>query len=164
MPTLLIRAGRHAGRALDLRPGSFEVGRGEGCQIRDPSPGLSRRHCRVEVGPDGLAVDDLGSRNGTYVNETRIDRLTPLKVGDVIRVGALTFEVVERPDATAGDSAARPPVDPRRAQEPTLSDLSGRTTPAGTPGEVPPVADADGDPAERAAEIIRAYRQKSRGA
>jgi len=56
---------------------------------------LSRRHARVFVKADGqLWVEDLGSRNGTYVNGKRIDRARKVRLGDEIMVGRTSLEVV----------------------------------------------------------------------
>src|SRR5262249_14491499 len=57
-------------------PAACVIGRNANCNLRlaqglltEP---LSRHHCRIDVGPDGAFVRDLGSRNGTFVNGTKI--------------------------------------------------------------------------------------------
>jgi pSer/pThr/pTyr-binding forkhead associated (FHA) protein len=61
-------------------------------------PELSRRHARVWRASDGhLTIEDLGSANGTFVNDERIDAPRALDVGDVIAVGATVLEVTETP-------------------------------------------------------------------
>ena len=48
---------------------------------------VSRRHAQIRR-KDGIAIlDDLGSRNGTYINGKRITNAFPIRPGDVIRVG-----------------------------------------------------------------------------
>jgi phosphoserine phosphatase RsbU/P len=55
---------------------------------------LSRQHARIlRDGDGGLAVEDLGSRNGTFVNGERLVTKRPLKSGDRITVGAVTLKV-----------------------------------------------------------------------
>ncbi len=55
---------------------------------------LSRQHARiVKDGNGGLAIEDLGSRNGTYVNGERLVSIQPLKSGDRITVGGVTLKV-----------------------------------------------------------------------
>jgi len=55
---------------------------------------LSRQHARiVRDNNGGLSVEDLGSRNGTFVNGDRLVTLTPLKPGDRITVGGVTLKV-----------------------------------------------------------------------
>ncbi len=74
-------------------------------------PEISRRHARVSRGADGqLVIEDLGSVNGTFVNDERIDAPRLLQAGDLIRVGRTVLQV------TAGVAAApaesQPPVRP----------------------------------------------------
>lgn len=58
---------------------------------------ISREHARVATAADGrLEVSDLGSRNGTYVNDVRVDRRR-LEPGDSLRLGSTTLELVVRP-------------------------------------------------------------------
>ncbi|MEO0588759.1 MAG: FHA domain-containing protein, partial [Planctomycetota bacterium] len=52
-----------------------------------------RQHCRIALDDDGVIVEDLGSSNGTFVNEDRIQRQT-LNPGDAILVGPVVFTVV----------------------------------------------------------------------
>ncbi len=71
---------------------------------------LSRLHCRIFRDAQGLAVCDMGSRNRTYVNDEplapRVRR--PLRVGDVLRVGAQRFEIVARAPKPASAASAIP--------------------------------------------------------
>ena len=53
---------------------------------------VSRLHCRLEAGDDGLEVIDLSSTNGTYVNGERIERAR-LTTGDCLRVGRVELTV-----------------------------------------------------------------------
>jgi hypothetical protein len=75
------------------------VGRdGEGaCRLTDER--VSARHCRLwyRDATGTLWVEDLGSRNGTSVNDKRIDRPTQLVIGDDLRAGGLRFSVVDGP-------------------------------------------------------------------
>ncbi len=74
---------------------------------------LSRQHARIlRDGNGGLTIEDLGSRNGTYVNGERLVSIRPLKSGDRITVGAVTLKVESesttrvRIDELAGDDHA----------------------------------------------------------
>lgn len=53
---------------------------------------VSGHHARIARGDDAVAVDDLGSRNGTYLNGTRIDRQHTVHIGDRIQVGYTVLE------------------------------------------------------------------------
>jgi serine/threonine protein kinase len=67
---------------------SVLVGRDRTCSIVLAHPAVSRRHARITVGAGKEPVlEDLQSANGTYVNNTRVDRAT-LKPGDIVRFGA----------------------------------------------------------------------------
>jgi len=68
------------------------VGRGEDCGLRVPLKSVSRRHCEIAVGEDEVVVRDLGSSNGTYVNNHRVAE-TPLKAGDRMVIGPVVFTV-----------------------------------------------------------------------
>ena len=48
---------------------------------------MSRRHARITIGGTAPVLEDLQSANGTYVNNTRVDRVV-LKPGDIVRFGA----------------------------------------------------------------------------
>jgi serine/threonine protein kinase len=66
---------------------SVMVGRDRTCSIVLPHPAVSRRHARITVAGNGPVLEDLQSANGTYVNNSRIDRVV-LKTGDIVRFGA----------------------------------------------------------------------------
>ena len=52
---------------------------------------VSRRHARITIEADGAVVEDLGSKNGTYVNDQRVTRPTPVVDGSQVRIGSLLF-------------------------------------------------------------------------
>jgi len=57
------------------------------------APMVSRLHCRLTLDAmDRLALEDLGSTNGTWVNEKKVKH-APLSAGDVIKVGRVVFAV-----------------------------------------------------------------------
>jgi DNA-binding winged helix-turn-helix (wHTH) protein len=78
-----------ADREIPLRNGETLIGRSADVLVRIRSGDVSRHHARVTVGPDGAAVEDLGSRNGTFVNGEKIEGPRSLKEGDLIGVGAV---------------------------------------------------------------------------
>jgi pSer/pThr/pTyr-binding forkhead associated (FHA) protein len=82
-----------ARQVLSLKNKETILGREKGCKIRIPSNAISRQHCRLGVKNDMVVVEDLGSSNGTYVNEQRISEMCYLKPGDVLRVGPFRFLV-----------------------------------------------------------------------
>jgi len=66
---------------------SVMVGRDRSCAIVLTHPAVSRRHARITLSGTNCVLEDLKSANGTYVNNTRVER-AKLKPGDVVRFGA----------------------------------------------------------------------------
>lgn len=83
-----------AGREIPLPDGEHLIGRGEGCRIRSDSTRVSRHHARVRVTPERVVVEDLGSRNGTWVRDRRIEGATELTDGDTVRAGPEVIRLV----------------------------------------------------------------------
>jgi DNA-binding winged helix-turn-helix (wHTH) protein len=79
-----------------LEQGENIIGRAPDAHLRIPSPKISRRHARIVVDGDTVVVEDLGSKNGTFVGDTPVNGPTPLAHGDEIRLGQLvsTLRVV----------------------------------------------------------------------
>ena len=75
-------------RTIVLSEGDNVIGRDESAAIRVDSFTVSRRHARIQVTSEGARLEDLGSKNGTYVGDQRIDEPSSLKDGDEIRVGS----------------------------------------------------------------------------
>jgi pSer/pThr/pTyr-binding forkhead associated (FHA) protein len=105
--TLKVVSGKNAGQKLRIPAPKFLIGRGEDCQLRPNSDLVSRHHCILFVGDSGAAVRDLNSRNGTFVNDERIKTDTPLRAGDRLKIGHLTFEVrLKATEAADGSQSA----------------------------------------------------------
>lgn len=90
---LIVLAGAKEGLEIPLKKEKFLIGRAKECALRAGSEAISRRHCAITRSEDGYTVRDLGSRNGTYVNDTRITEEVPLAAGNELRVGPLKFRV-----------------------------------------------------------------------
>jgi len=82
-----------ADRLIPLLEGENLIGRGDGCHIRIESTRVSRHHARIVVTDGQATIEDLGSKNGTFVGATAVRSPRPLKSGDEILVGtaALRF-------------------------------------------------------------------------
>jgi DNA-binding winged helix-turn-helix (wHTH) protein len=76
-----------AEHAVLLPDGEHLIGRGEDCRIRSDSTKVSRHHALVRVASERLLVEDLGSRNGTWVHGRRLEGTAELTTGDAVRVG-----------------------------------------------------------------------------
>ena len=70
------------------------IGRGGDCDINLQDTYLSSRHASVANDNGDLSIEDLGSTNGTYVNQELIKGRVHLDRGDIIQVGGVLFEVV----------------------------------------------------------------------
>jgi pSer/pThr/pTyr-binding forkhead associated (FHA) protein len=99
---LIVVSGKSAGRSIAVKRSKFLIGRADECDIRPLSEEVSRRHCAIIVGPESVFVEDLGSRNGTFVNGERIAERTQVTDGDAVRVGSLELRVSCTRQAAAG--------------------------------------------------------------
>jgi predicted component of type VI protein secretion system len=102
MAYLLVRTRGGQCNRQELR-GNLTVGRSVECGLCLVDPRLSRQHCRIEQDEKAWVVEDLSSRNGTYVNGERVAGRQALCDGDEITVGSvlMRFEAV-------GFSGSRP--------------------------------------------------------
>ena len=82
-------------RQITLAPGENLVGRDPQAAVWLDSPGISRHHARMTIDRDRVTVEDLGSKNGTYLRGDPVTEPTALADGDEIRFGSmsLTFRV-----------------------------------------------------------------------
>ena len=77
------------GRRLPLRLGENILGREPEDGINLDSPTVSRRHARISISGMDAVLEDLGSKNGTFVGGEPISTAVPLKDGDEIRTGSV---------------------------------------------------------------------------
>ena len=108
----------------------FMIGRAEDCHLKPRSELISRYHRALLVESAYVAVRDLGSKNGVYVNGERIGVEQELKQGDRLAIGPLEFEILVQADAPVK-------TDP-------IADLVARVVAADS---VPPVQAAPATPA-----------------
>jgi predicted component of type VI protein secretion system len=82
------------------------IGR-DGCDVELNDPDVSRRHAVVRQIDDGLAIEDLDSTNGTFVNEQRSAGIVRIAAGDRIRFGNTVWRVAaaDGPSAAGGEQA-----------------------------------------------------------
>jgi pSer/pThr/pTyr-binding forkhead associated (FHA) protein len=105
-------------REIPITQPEFVIGRGADCDLRLRDDAVSRHHCILRLlGPEASVVD-LGSSNGTFVNDHRIRSQATLQSGDRLRVGASTF-VVDLGDGKAAELGVAD-VDPIAPTRPIL--------------------------------------------
>src|SRR5688572_25973745 len=76
-----------------LRLGETLLGRSPYCSIVLSGSQVSRQHAAIRVTRDGVQLEDLGSRNGTWVNQRRLSETCALVPGDTIDVGGHLMEI-----------------------------------------------------------------------
>jgi pSer/pThr/pTyr-binding forkhead associated (FHA) protein len=114
---LIVLAGAKQGLEIPLKKDKFLIGRAKECALRAGSEAISRRHCAIVRSNGRLTVRDLGSRNGTFVNDERIDKETPLSVGDELRVGPLKFRISAMSTAPPAETKSTPPAQQPKPQK-----------------------------------------------
>jgi len=92
---LLVVKGPHAGEVLTLEGSHAVIGRGLEADMRIDDPSLSRTHARIDRDGDTLAVTDLDSRNGTFVEGQRITKCRRLKSGELITLGSVVLRFAQ---------------------------------------------------------------------
>ena len=90
---LRVSKGKQEGLTLPLGDG-IKIGRAADCQLVLDDDYVSTRHAQIVRADDGYMVEDLGSTNGTYVNNERVTSATPFTTADTLRIGR-TLMVVE---------------------------------------------------------------------
>lgn len=91
VPSLLVTRGPAIGDRFELGPGVMRAGRAVDSELLLDDVTVSRRHAEFVVDGDEVAVADVGSLNGTYVNADRIERRV-LRDGDQVQIGKFRFQ------------------------------------------------------------------------
>ena len=73
--------------------GTLQIGRGSSCQIRPNDTYVSQMHAKISDRNGSWVVEDLGSTNGTYLNQRKVTVPTEISPGDRIRIGKTSLEV-----------------------------------------------------------------------
>jgi len=96
------------GERLILQPGENIIGRGGAANIIIDDHQVSRHHARIVLQPDAVLIQDLASRNGTYVRGERIAKRIDLLDGDEIHLGNISLEVriVSHADESTTDASS----------------------------------------------------------
>ena len=83
---LVMRSGERSGERFSLTLDRVEIGRNPECSVCLDDVTVSRRHAELRLGSDGYVMTDMGSLNGTYVNQERVEEML-LQNGDELQVG-----------------------------------------------------------------------------
>jgi DNA-binding winged helix-turn-helix (wHTH) protein len=96
-------------RTIALVDGENVIGRDPDVAVRIEAPGVSRRHARILAEGGRFVLEDLESKNGTYLRERRLDRREELQDGDELRLGQtlVVFRVTREGAPTATEPSRR---------------------------------------------------------
>ena len=90
------------GESFDLPAGESLIGRDRGCAVHIDADSVSRQHARLRLSDGEASIEDLGSKNGTWVNGERIDGLAVLPDRTSFRLGSeiVRFELTHEQQST----------------------------------------------------------------
>lgn len=114
--TLFVRAPKKPEKRVVVER-DVVIGRGKDCDLRVLSNDVSRKHCQLVVGESEVAVRDLGSGNGTLINNQQIEPNVDARLisGDMVQIGPLVIKVEF--DAAAIEPAMLEPVESSKLVE-----------------------------------------------
>ena len=127
------------------------IGRGRGCTIMLPQALVSRQHCEIFESEGKLMVRDLGSLNGTFVNNQKIAEPSPVNSEELLTIGTVTFRVVYE-----GAGASSPPAGPGPVMKSSVKEALPVAKAVPLPAASPitePIAPADPDDNSQPLEI-----------
>lgn len=107
------RIEKHSGSTITLTSKKTLVGRGPTCDLVIPHLSISRCHAELSLAGALLTVRDLKSRNGTYVDEHRIES-SEVRAGQLLRFGSITFLIASTSPAVADEDVETQSLDQAR--------------------------------------------------
>ncbi len=89
--------GPSLGRRIDLDSPETVIGRGSSCDVVLPVTDVSRRHMKIQRTGGGWLAEDLGSTNGTFINDERLPQGIPhpLRPGDLLNLAGVIFKMLD---------------------------------------------------------------------
>lgn len=137
---LIVTHGPNLGHEYLLREDEATIGRSASNSIVLPFPEISRKHARLWIDGESLYLEDLGSTNGTFVNNTRLDDPVVLFDGDEVQIGDSFRLLYASPEGVTRPISLVPEA---RAEEPQTaaasSDLSDSYPASEIPTPKPPL-------------------------
>ncbi len=88
--TLIIDTVKETDRRVTLKAGMNTIGRAGQCDVVIPDEYMSGKHAAIRIDDNGPILIDLGSRNGTFLGDDKIEDEAPLESGAIIRMGPTT--------------------------------------------------------------------------
>ncbi|MGB0582756.1 MAG: protein kinase domain-containing protein [Limisphaerales bacterium] len=107
---IIIEVAGEAPLEVDLDPGTYVLGREEGCELFIANDGISRRHARLTVSDSGVTAEDLGSSNGSFLDGAAVSEPVALATLSTFVLGAeavsIRLEADEQVDTMAPSAPA----------------------------------------------------------
>jgi pSer/pThr/pTyr-binding forkhead associated (FHA) protein len=110
---LRVQKGPQPNQIFDLFQEQLTIGRSSANDVPIIDPEISRKHARLVKQGTDYAIEDLGSTNGTFVNDRRIVGLTPLHDGDIIEFGEAVRLLYEAESTLPVELPVQPPPQPK---------------------------------------------------
>lgn len=123
VPVLVCTTGELAGRRIPVPEGGIGIGRSPENAVVIHDEGVSRYHGRLLFENGSLWLQDAGSRNGVFVNGSRVTGHKALKVGDSITIAQHTFELRWQDEEPSSQEAA---VDELAPEDPSPDEPGAR--------------------------------------
>lgn len=95
------------GRAA-LGDGEHILGRDPDLELFFDSASVSRRHARIQITSGCATIEDLGSKNGTFIGDRRVDAVADVVDGDVLRIGSVIVKVSALPTFVSTETTIQP--------------------------------------------------------
>lgn len=95
---LLVVGGDLNGTIFDIASAEISIGRNPDNAIPLEFNGISRYHFKVKESGQGHIVEDLGSKNGTFLNNKKLEGSSPLNKGDMIKIGSIALKYLPKGD------------------------------------------------------------------
>jgi FHA domain len=99
LPVLIGQTGPLSGQRWSISR-AVMIGRDPSCEIVIPDRQVSRYHARLMPAPDGIILEDLGSKNGTHCNGQRLADPVVLQDGDMVQIAVIQYFLFLSSDAT----------------------------------------------------------------
>lgn len=91
---LVVIYGEELGRKFDLDEGKLTIGRSSKSDIQIDHDSVSRQHVRITVTEGQAHIEDVGSTNGTFLNDESLEGRVQLRNNDLIKVGRTVFKFI----------------------------------------------------------------------
>jgi diguanylate cyclase (GGDEF)-like protein len=91
---LVVIYGYDLGRKYDLRQAELLIGRSSSADIQIDQDAVSRNHAKVINAGDQILIEDLGSTNGTLINDDTVTGRVPLRNGDLLKIGRTILKFI----------------------------------------------------------------------